>query len=154
MEIGLSVNFGDDEYDFIPDESIDSSCPRCVFKGCPTKCSFLKESLQCGDKGYFVKHHPSAYGIFTSRIAPNDQYAEIKADDVKKVGGIGKRSYYSFPNGVEAEDICRYLPFNLGNVIKYACRAGRKDADKKVEDLRKAMDYLDNEIKRLEEGDA
>ena len=42
--------------------------------------------------------------------------------------GIGKRSYYAFPNGVEAEDICRYLSFNLGNVVKYACRAGRKDA--------------------------
>ena len=67
--------------------------------------------------------------------------------------GIGKRSYYGFPNGVEAEDICRYLSFNLGNVVKYACRAGRKDAKKKIEDLQKARDYLDNEIKRLEEGD-
>jgi hypothetical protein len=65
--------------------------------------------------------------------------------------GIGKRSYYAFPNGVEAEDICRYLPFNLGNVVKYCCRAGRKDAKKKLEDLRKAMDYLENEIKRMEE---
>ena len=68
-------------------------------------------------------------------------------------GSIGKRSYYGFPNGVEAEDICRYLSFNLGNVVKYACRAGRKDATKKIEDLMKARDYLDNEIKRLEEGD-
>ena len=54
---------------------------------------------------------------------------------------------------MEAEDICRYLSFNLGNVVKYACRAGRKDAKKKIEDLMKARDYLDNEIKRLEEGD-
>ena len=71
----------------------------------------------------------------------------------EKKPGIGKRSYYGFPNGVEAEDICRYLSFNLGNVVKYACRAGRKDAKKKIEDLQKARDYLDNEIKRLEEGD-
>ena len=70
-----------------------------------------------------------------------------------KKPGIGKRSYYGFPNGVEAEDICRYLSFNLGNVVKYACRAGRKDAKKKIEDLQKARDYLDNVIKRLEEGD-
>ena len=77
----------------------------------------------------------------------------FKADRIKREGSIGKRSYYEFPNGVEAEDICRYLSFNLGNVVKYACRAGRKDAKKKIEDLQKARDYLDNEIKRLEEGD-
>lgn len=77
----------------------------------------------------------------------------FKADRIKREGNIGKRSYYGFPNGVEAEDICRYLSFNLGNVVKYACRAGRKDAKKKIEDLQKARDYLDNEIKRLEEGD-
>lgn len=50
------------------------------------------------------------------------------------------------------KDICRYLSFNLGNVVKYVCQASRKDAGKKVEDLRKAMDYLVDEIKRMEEG--
>lgn len=50
------------------------------------------------------------------------------------------------------KDICRYLSFNLGNVVKYVCQAGRKNADKKAEDLRKAMDYLVDEIKRLEES--
>ena len=77
----------------------------------------------------------------------------FKADRIKREGNIGKRSYYSFPNGVEAEDICRYLPFNLGNVVKYVCRAGRKDPKKKALDLQKAMDYLENEIKRMEEED-
>ena len=75
----------------------------------------------------------------------------FKADRIKREGNIGKRSYYAFPNGVEAEDICRYLSFNLGNVVKYVCRAGRKDAEKKVEDLEKARDYLENEIRRMEE---
>ena len=77
----------------------------------------------------------------------------IKADKVIRASLIGKRSYYSFPNGVKAEDICRYLPFNLGNVVKYVCQAGRKNADKKVEDFREAMVYLVDEIKRMEEGD-
>lgn len=75
----------------------------------------------------------------------------FKADRIRREGNIGKRSYYAFPNGVEAEDICRYLTFNLGNVVKYVCRAGRKDATKKIEDLEKAMDYLENEIRRAEE---
>ena len=36
------------------------------------------------------------------------------------------------------------LSFHLGNVIKYVCRAGYKDND--IEDLKKAVHYLQNEI--------
>lgn len=31
----------------------------------------------------------------------------------------------------------------LGNVIKYVCRAGKKDPKKEVEDLKKAKQYLE-----------
>lgn len=34
------------------------------------------------------------------------------------------------------------LGFHLGNVIKYVCRAGLKDPDKEIEDLKKAEWYL------------
>ncbi len=37
------------------------------------------------------------------------------------------------------------LNFNLGNVIKYVTRAGRKTPDP-VEDLKKALFYLEREI--------
>lgn len=40
------------------------------------------------------------------------------------------------------------LNFNLGNVIKYTSRAGRKDDI--LIDLKKARQYLDFEISRLE----
>lgn len=36
------------------------------------------------------------------------------------------------------------LNFHLGNAIKYICRAGYKDS--KVEDLQKAIHYLQNEL--------
>jgi len=36
------------------------------------------------------------------------------------------------------------LGFHLGNVIKYTCRADYKDND--IEDLQKAVHYLQNEI--------
>lgn len=58
--------------------------------------------------------------------------------------------------GIEVIDITRHLNFNLGNVIKYVLRSGRKAEqgisvdDKAVEDLKKARFYLDDEIKRLE----
>ena len=41
------------------------------------------------------------------------------------------------------------LGFNLGNVVKYTARAGKKDPTKTLEDLRKAAFYLDREIERL-----
>lgn len=42
------------------------------------------------------------------------------------------------------------LNFNLGNSLKYISRAGRKDPAKTVEDLKKAVWYLEREIAALE----
>lgn len=40
------------------------------------------------------------------------------------------------------------LNFNLGNVVKYIARAGKKEKNTLVEDLEKARQYLDFEIER------
>lgn len=42
------------------------------------------------------------------------------------------------------------LNFCLGNAVKYISRNGKKDADKAVEDLKKARWYLDRQIANLE----
>lgn len=42
------------------------------------------------------------------------------------------------------------LNFNLGNVVKYVCRAGKKQGESNLKDLKKAKDYINYEIKRLE----
>lgn len=52
-------------------------------------------------------------------------------------------------NGAEVIDLTEHLSFCAGNVVKYVCRAGRKDPDKHVEDLKKARWYLDREIERV-----
>jgi hypothetical protein len=44
------------------------------------------------------------------------------------------------------------LDFHLGNTVKYISRAGQKYPDKEIEDLKKAMFYLDRKIKNLENG--
>lgn len=44
------------------------------------------------------------------------------------------------------------LGFHLGNAIKYISRAGRKDANNTIEDLRKAVWYINRQIERLEGG--
>ena len=41
------------------------------------------------------------------------------------------------------------LNFHRGNAVKYIARAGKKDPEKEIEDLRKAVWYLNREIKRL-----
>lgn len=46
------------------------------------------------------------------------------------------------------------LNFNLGNVVKYISRAGRKDGSSKLSDLKKALDYLQYEVDRLKTKEA
>ena len=41
------------------------------------------------------------------------------------------------------------LNFHRGNAVKYIARAGKKNPEKEVEDLKKALWYIDREIKRL-----
>ena len=42
------------------------------------------------------------------------------------------------------------LDFHLGNTVKYISRAGKKDTDKELQDMKKALWYLNRKIERLE----
>ena len=58
--------------------------------------------------------------------------------------------YRDFP--VEVIQLVRHLNFNRGNAVKYLCRAGKKDDE--LQDLSKALWYVQDEIQRLTgEGD-
>lgn len=61
-----------------------------------------------------------------------------------KCSGCGK--------AIECIDITRHMMFDPGNVVKYVWRRvfGNKTEDGNVEGLRKAVWYLQDEIKRLE----
>ena len=41
------------------------------------------------------------------------------------------------------------LNYNRGCIIKYICRAGLKDKSTELEDLKKALAYLEKEIKEV-----
>lgn len=66
------------------------------------------------------------------------------------------KHYTSDPSGVECIDITKYRDFCIGNAMKYLWRAGlksdegRDQKDKTIEDLRKAIWYIQEEIKLLE----
>lgn len=57
--------------------------------------------------------------------------------------------------GVEVIDITRHMDFCLGNAVKYLLRAGHKteqgytDREKTIEDLRKAVWYIQDKINQL-----
>lgn len=58
------------------------------------------------------------------------------------------KHYGGEDNAYEAIKVIRAweLGFSLGNVVKYISRAGKKDPTKRVEDLKKALWYLQEEI--------
>ena len=62
-------------------------------------------------------------------------------------------SYYNVGK-IEVIDFIqdKNLNFSLGNVVKYVCRAGLKDNESKLKDLKKARNYIDFEIAALEKG--
>jgi len=58
-----------------------------------------------------------------------------------------------YENGKDYDiiDVCKDydLNFNKGNILKYVARAGKKQDE--LQDLRKALDYLQREIEYLEQ---
>ena len=65
-------------------------------------------------------NHPQHYG------GENNPYEAIKVIDAWELG------------------------FSLGNTVKYISRAGKKGKDKELEDLRKALWYLQHHIETIE----
>nr|DAL41695.1 MAG TPA_asm: nucelotide kinase [Caudoviricetes sp.] len=68
------------------------------------------------------------------------------------------KHYISHPSGVECIEIVQHHDFCIGNAIKYLWRAGLKtevgmvDKDKHIEDLEKAIWYINREIQMLVDG--
>ena len=58
------------------------------------------------------------------------------------------KHYTSHPSGISSIEVCKHMGFNLGNAIKYIWRADLKNDA--IEDLKKAVWYLQDEIKKRE----
>jgi hypothetical protein len=67
-------------------------------------------------------NHPQHYG------GKNNEYETIKVIDAWELG------------------------FSLGNTVKYISRAGKKEKDKELQDLKKALFYLKHHIDNLEKN--
>lgn len=105
-----------------------------------------------------------AVGAYVSRDVDMYKLAKVSVfanESVnKKTEQVSHPSHYAWLKdlcGVEPLDICRHLDFNTGNAIKYLLRKDKVDGnktktEKRIEDLRKAVFYIQDEIKLLEHG--
>lgn len=70
------------------------------------------------------------------------------------------KHYNSHPSGIECITIARHYCFSIGSAFKYLWRAGLKkdaalsDKQKEIEDLQKAIWYINDRIKELKGDDS
>ena len=104
-----------------------------------------------------LPYHEIEYSIPTQQFI---HCFDVFKNNMTKQDRVEHPSHYTWLKdlcGIEVIDITRHMNFNLGNTIKYILRAGHKseeglsDKQKHIEDLKKALFYIKDEIKRLEE---
>lgn len=62
---------------------------------------------------------------------------------------VNHPSHYTWLRWLEVIDLTRQLDFDRWNAIKYILRAGQKDKNKTVEDLQKAIFYINDYINNV-----
>lgn len=109
------------------------------------------------------------YNIVTNRtredkyVLADDEFSTLRSGCIPikeapkdKVNHPGHYTWLKELCGIEVIDITRHMDFDLGNAIKYILRCGHKEElgysnkEKTIEDLRKAIFYLNDKIKMLE----
>lgn len=96
------------------------------------------------------EHELKDDAIVIKERADRFKYTVLGEERTISSDNVSHPAHYAngWSNGAEVIDLTEHLSFCAGNVVKYVCRAGRKDPDKYVEDLEKARWYLDREIAR------
>ena len=107
----------------------------------------LKEYITKKEGALFFKEVPNPF---------QEPYDELILKS-RKVDMVNEPPHYkNDKSGIECIEITRHRNFNIGNAIKYLWRSGLKqDSDKstkakEIEDLNKAIWYINDEIKRIE----
>lgn len=101
--------------------------------------SNLEQTIFCRDCG-----HDHRYGN-TCTHHGCDCRVRIEKEDI-----AGAKRYGGWAVDEFIAEMC--LNFRLGNVVKYISRAGKKNGTTALADLKKAREYLNRQIERMEEG--
>ena len=135
------------------------------------KCikDFYIEDVKFASKGNIVKlsQKNTIVNINSNMIAEHIQkvldnkeyFIEVKSteDKIPVNDNVNHPKHYTnHPSGIECIEITRHYCFTIGNAIKYLWRAGLKTEEgmtnkqKEIEDLKKAIWYINDRIKQLE----
>lgn len=118
--------------------------------------SFISTSTSKNYNPYRSFNRQNSTDKSTDKVEHNIEnvYEEL-SKIIKPEHRVNHPSYYKDPSGVECITVARYRDFNIGNALKYLWRAGLKkeegisDIDKQIEDLQKAIFYINDEINKL-----
>ena len=101
---------------------------------------------------------PGIYDIYEPDECDFEELKRLKEIQESNGDSVNHPKHYnSHPSGVECIDIARHYDFNIGNAIKYLWRHGLKseegmdDTEKSIEDLKKAIWYLNKLIDSISE---
>ena len=118
-------------------------------------CAVCEKELH---KGEMTKNSENKWICKTCPSTPNSSPAPVRKIVITpKYDNVDHPSHYT--NGpkcpkcgetIECITITEIQSFARGNAMKYLWRAGAKDPEKEVEDLKKAKWYIEREIERLQ----
>jgi len=97
-------------------------------------------------------------GSMPPHLSPTSTLAGLVSSTMDFIGAepststVDHPTHYRAESGIEAIEAIEAwdLNFNLGNVVKYVCRAGLKSGNTK-EDLEKALWYLQRELSNIDD---
>lgn len=137
------------------------TCIKTVYMdGNPKDIAYKKGKIYISDVNGSLKDEDGTTHYWNNIDDFNKYFIEgtisIKEDKEDRVNHPSHYTWLEKLCGIEVIDITRHMNFNLGNVIKYVLRSGHKseegmsDKQKRIEDLKKAVFYLNDEINRIE----
>lgn len=133
-----------------------SECPRRNYGNCDCKeglREYLEQDIEANESDLKDTDVESiTIGQALQSICDIPPQIKIDSDKIKEVEDVVNHPSHYTDGNIEVMDFIedKQLNFARGNVIKYVSRAGKKDPNKELEDLKKSMWYLNREIERLE----
>lgn len=128
-----------------------------------TDSFYYKDSLFMEKDDIIINKSTHNYQNITKgrslNVLSSEEEQELKSKLVldTKVNHPPHYNYLKDLCGIEVIDITRHMDFDLGNAIKYILRSGHKseqgysNVSKQIEDLQKAIWYINDEIKLLQQ---
>jgi hypothetical protein len=109
-------------------------------------CGYAEASIvhRVGDPDTHPFEHQGDFLDYVSSIG-----LKVAAPRARSANPVDHPPHYcSHPSGIECIRVAEHMSFCLGNAMKYLWRAGEKG--KQVEDLQKAIWYIEREILRIQ----